>query len=150
VGAARAPLTSQQYVRHIPGSAGSQKDHRLNTTNVEALSAAGILALNEIVSPQHIVPCFGKSRAISFVRVTWKLVPFCAHQPPNLVSVCLTTIQAGEGGRFQGLIFIKKITLIHTLLILAGFVLQLHRHLKTGSLCPARVAALFAGHGKKY
>jgi hypothetical protein len=138
VSAARAPLTSQQYLRHIPGSTGSQEDHRLNTTNVEALSAAGILALNEIVSPQHVVPCFGKSRAISFVRVTWKLVPFCAHQPPNLICVCLMTMQAGQGGRFQSLVFIEEFALIHGLLILTGFVLELHKELKTVTPCPAR------------
>jgi hypothetical protein len=119
------PLT---YVMHIPVSTRSQEDDRLNAIDLKALSAAGILALDEIVSPQHIVPGFGKARAISFVRVTWKHLPFCAHQPPNLVSLRLMTIQAGEGSGFQGLIFIKKVALVHTLLILAGFVLQLHRH----------------------
>jgi len=126
-----------------PGSTRSQEDHRLETRNLKALSAAGILALDEIVAPQHIVPGFGKSRAILFVRVTWKLRPFCAHQPPNLVSFCLMTKQARESGRFQSFILVKKIALIHILRILAGFVLQLHMHLRTGTPCPAQGVSHF-------
>ena len=87
--------------------------------------------MDEVVPPEHIARCLGKSRTVSFVRVTWKPLLFCAHQPPNLVSVRLTTKQAGEIGWFPSLIFVKKVALIHRLSILAGFALQLHSHLRT-------------------
>ena len=74
------------------------KNHRLDAVNLEPLPAAGILALNDIVSPDHVVPGFGESRPVSFIGVTRKPFLFGSHQPANLVRLRLVTMQAGEGG----------------------------------------------------
>jgi hypothetical protein len=70
----------------------------LDTVNLEPLSAAGIFALNHIVSPDHVVPGFGETRSVSFIGVTRKLFLFGSNQPANLVRLRLVTMQAGEGG----------------------------------------------------
>ena len=95
--------------------------------------------------------------AAAYSSLIWQIAPDLVR-PLDLEassSLCAPTTESrrclsgDKTGRrewqVQSLIFIKKIALIHTLPILAGFVLQLHTHLRTGTPCPAEsISTLFS------
>jgi hypothetical protein len=104
-----------------------EKCHRLEPRYLESLSAAGVLALDEVISPQHVRPRLRKSCAISFVSATSQGLLLRPHKPTDFIRVGLMAIQTGKVGSLQHLLFIEKVTLVHKHRILARKPQQLHR-----------------------
>ena len=84
-----------------------KKDHRLHARDLEALAAARILALHEIVAPQHVGTRLGKARAVALIRLPAQRLLFGAHQPADLVGLRLMAKQSIKIGRLQALVFVE-------------------------------------------
>lgn len=89
------------------------KDDRLEAGNLKAFPASRVFALNEIVAPQHVRPSFFKARAVPFIGRPAQSLLLRAHQPSDIVRCGLMAKEAGEVGRLQDFVFVKKLVLLH-------------------------------------
>ncbi len=91
----------------------------MKSRDLKPFSAARILALNEIVAPEHVRPGFLVSCPVALVGVPPQTLFLCPLDPSNLVRTSLAAEQAGEIGRLQNFLFVEKVPFFHELDILA-------------------------------
>ncbi|MEJ2009724.1 MAG: hypothetical protein P8Z30_16485 [Acidobacteriota bacterium] len=90
----------------------------MKARDLKPFSAARILALNEIISPEQVRPGFLISRPVALVGVSPQTLFLCPLNPSDLVRGSLTAEQAGEIGRLQNFLFVEKVPFFHELDIL--------------------------------
>ena len=90
----------------------------MKARDLKPFSAARILALNEIISPEHVRPGFLESRPVTLVGVPPQTFLLRPLDPSNLIRGSLTAEQAGEIGRLQNFLFVEKVPFFHELDIL--------------------------------
>ena len=94
----------------------SRLDERdgLDTGDVEALTAANVLAGENVVGADHVALRFGEAGAVALVGVSPELGFFATDEPSDLILPGLAAVRAGHGvGSLFGSL-VEKVTFFHT------------------------------------
>ena len=94
----------------------SKKSYRLESRYLKPFPTTRVLALREVIAPQHIRPSFGKPRPVPFVCRAFQHLFLRPHDPANIATIRLPAIRARKIGRLKHFAFLKEVTFFHSLL----------------------------------
>jgi len=92
----------------------------LNAGNLEPLSTPWILALHEVIAPQHVGSRLGKPETILVIHRAPKRLFLFSHQPADFVHFGLMAVETGKGHGFPRFTLLKEISFFHKLFILSS------------------------------
>ena len=95
-----------------------QKCHRLHSCHFKPFAAADVLAGHHIIAPDHVALGLGELGAVALVGTPGKLFLFGTHQPGKFVIAGLTAVRTRQRMRLFSFFLVKKIALVHLLLLL--------------------------------
>lgn len=99
---------------HEPVSDPASKiNDRLETRYLKPLPAARILALHQIIAPDHVRLPLAESQAILFRRPSAKSLFLCAHHPAYLVGLALPAMQTGKLSGLDRFLLVEEIAFFH-------------------------------------
>ena len=96
----------------------SHEDQRL-PGDFKSFSATRVLALDKVITPQHVRLDVLELRPVALVGVSAQRFLLGALNPSDLIGGRLPAEMAGEIGRLGNFLFVEKVSLFHNLHILA-------------------------------
>src|SRR5437763_1325951 len=91
----------------------SDDDDGLEVRDVEAATAAHVLADEHIVHAHHVVAGLRELRLLLFVHAARRLMLPRAPQPAHLVVAALSAVRASVGGALRLRFLVEEISLVH-------------------------------------
>jgi hypothetical protein len=85
----------------------------LYARDLEAFTAAQVLAHNHVIAAHHVGASLGKLSAVTLIGAPWKLLPLGTNQPGKLIFVGLVAVGTVQGVSFLGFFLVKEIAFVH-------------------------------------
>jgi hypothetical protein len=86
----------------------------LDTRDIEALTAAHILAHHQVIFAQHVGTGFGETSPVALIGARWQLALLGAHDPGNFILRGLMAMRTVERCWFFLRALVEKLTFFHS------------------------------------